>query len=49
MARKNVLMIVVDQWRADFVPHLMRARGETRAQAEATLRACGGILRSAIG
>ena len=29
MARKNVLMIVVDQWRADFIPHLMRARGET--------------------
>jgi arylsulfatase A-like enzyme len=29
MTRKNVLMIVVDQWRADFVPHLMRARGET--------------------
>lgn len=29
MTRKNVLLIVVDQWRADFVPHLLRARGET--------------------
>lgn len=28
MARKNVLLIVVDQWRADFVPHLMRAAGQ---------------------
>ncbi|MDH6232009.1 arylsulfatase A-like enzyme [Mesorhizobium soli] len=27
MTRKNVLLIVVDQWRADFVPHLMRAEG----------------------
>lgn len=27
MARRNVLLIVVDQWRADFVPHLMRADG----------------------
>ncbi len=27
MQRRNVLMIVVDQWRADFVPHLMRAGG----------------------
>ncbi|PSJ62962.1 phosphoric/sulfuric ester hydrolase PehA [Pseudaminobacter soli (ex Li et al. 2025)] len=27
MARKNVLLIVVDQWRADFVPHLLRAQG----------------------
>ncbi len=28
MTRKNVLLIVVDQWRADFVPHLLRARGQ---------------------
>ena len=28
---------------------VMRARGETRAQAEATLRGAGGILRAAIG
>ena len=27
MSRKNVLFIVVDQWRADFVPHIMRAEG----------------------
>ena len=27
MQRRNVLLIVVDQWRADFVPHLMRADG----------------------
>lgn len=27
MKRRNVLLIVVDQWRADFVPHLMRAKG----------------------
>lgn len=27
MTRKNVLLIVVDQWRADFIPHLMRAEG----------------------
>jgi arylsulfatase A-like enzyme len=27
MNRKNVLLIVVDQWRADFVPHLLRADG----------------------
>lgn len=27
MTRRNVLLIVVDQWRADFVPHLLRARG----------------------
>lgn len=27
MNRKNVLLIVVDQWRADFVPHLMRNKG----------------------
>lgn len=27
MAGKNVLLIVVDQWRADFIPHLMRAEG----------------------
>ncbi len=25
--KKNVLFIVVDQWRADFVPHIMRAGG----------------------
>ncbi|WP_142850214.1 phosphoric/sulfuric ester hydrolase PehA [Telmatospirillum sp. J64-1] len=25
--RKNVLLIVVDQWRADFIPHLMRRQG----------------------
>lgn len=29
MTRKNVLLIVVDQWRADFIPHLMRAEGAT--------------------
>ncbi|WP_207478506.1 phosphoric/sulfuric ester hydrolase PehA [Arenibaculum pallidiluteum] len=28
MARRNVLLIVVDQWRADFVPHLLRANGQ---------------------
>ncbi len=28
MARKNVLLIVVDQWRADFVSHLLRADGK---------------------
>ena len=27
MSRKNILLIVVDQWRADFVPHIMRAEG----------------------
>jgi len=27
MASRNVLLIVVDQWRADFIPHLMRAEG----------------------
>src|SRR6478609_11276502 len=27
MKRQNVLLIVVDQWRADFIPHLMRAEG----------------------
>ena len=27
MTGKNVLLIVVDQWRADFIPHLMRAEG----------------------
>lgn len=27
VTRQNVLLIVVDQWRADFVPHLMRAKG----------------------
>lgn len=27
MTRKNVLLIVVDQWRADFIPHLIRAQG----------------------
>jgi arylsulfatase A-like enzyme len=27
MNRKNVLLIVVDQWRADFIPHLLRADG----------------------
>jgi len=27
MSRKNVLFIVVDQWRADFVPHVMRSEG----------------------
>lgn len=28
MPRKNVLLIVVDQWRADFIPHIMRANGK---------------------
>ena len=27
MSRKSVLFVVVDQWRADFVPHIMRAEG----------------------
>jgi arylsulfatase A-like enzyme len=27
MMRRNVLLIVVDQWRADFIPHLLRAQG----------------------
>lgn len=27
MSRQTVLLIVVDQWRADFVPHLLRAKG----------------------
>lgn len=27
--KKNVLLIVVDQWRADFVPHLMRYQGKS--------------------
>ena len=27
MVQRNVLFVVVDQWRADFVPHLMRAEG----------------------
>ena len=26
---KNVLMVVVDQWRADCVPHIQRADGRT--------------------
>ena len=26
--RKNVLLVVVDQWRADFVPHILRAKGK---------------------
>ena len=25
---KNVLLVVVDQWRADFVPHVLRAHGD---------------------
>ncbi|MCH4549851.1 alkaline phosphatase family protein [Rhizobium changzhiense] len=28
MRKKNVLLIVVDQWRADFVPHVLRADGK---------------------
>ncbi|QCI63379.1 phosphoric/sulfuric ester hydrolase PehA [Phreatobacter stygius] len=28
MARRNVLLIVVDQWRADFIPELMRRKGK---------------------
>ena len=28
MTRKNVLLIVVDQWRADFMPHILRADGK---------------------
>lgn len=28
MTQKNVLLIVVDQWRADFVPHVLRAEGK---------------------
>ena len=28
MNKKNVLLIVVDQWRADFVPHVLRADGK---------------------
>jgi arylsulfatase A-like enzyme len=29
MARKNILLIVVDQWRGDCVPHIQRADGQT--------------------
>ena len=40
--RKNVLLIVVDQWRADYVPHLMKADGKAAFLETPNLdRICG--------